>query len=230
MSTPKYTLYSSELCPYAQRARVAALETGFKATEIEIDLTTPREPWYLEINPYGQVPALKLEGEDFVFLESKFVAKYIAELSPKSGLIVDNARDRAHSEFLIHQFDNRVIPAFYKLAYTKDTTKRAEHVAEFDKQLTDFTRYLEKAHASTGAGPFIHGARFTYADLVLGTLLTRLYLAEAFQQGYKLPSRESHPHLARYFEWQDAVLARPSIIATTPDREADTKLASRYVR
>ncbi|KAF9972259.1 hypothetical protein BGZ73_004663 [Actinomortierella ambigua] len=230
MSTPKHTLYSSELCPYAQRARVAILETGFKATEVEIDLSTPREPWYLEINPYGQVPALKLEGEDFVFLESKFVAKYIAELSPKSGLIVDNARDRAHSEFLIHQFDSRVFPAFFKLTYTKDTTKRAENVAELDKQLADFTRFLEKAHPSTGPGPFIHGARFTFADLALGTLLTRLYLAEVFQEGYKLPNRETHPHLARYFEWHDAVVAWPSIVATLPDREADTKLASKYYR
>ncbi|KAG0233003.1 hypothetical protein BGW41_001662 [Actinomortierella wolfii] len=230
MSAPKYTLYSSQLCPYAQRARVAVLETDFKVTEVEIDLATPREPWYLDINPYGQVPALQIEGDDFVLLESKFIAKYIAEKHPESGLIVNNFRDRAHSEFLIHHFDNRVMPAFYKLAYTKDKSKRDENVAEVNKQLADFTRYLSNAHPSTGSGPFIHGAQFTFADLTLGTLLTRFYLAEVFQEGYKLPTRETHPHLARFIDWQEAVLARPSIIATTPDREADTKLASCYLQ
>ncbi|KAG0218216.1 hypothetical protein BGW41_000358, partial [Actinomortierella wolfii] len=186
------------------RARVAVAETGFKAETVNIDLSRPRDPWYLEINPYGQVPALKIEGDDFVILESNIVAKYIAESHPEAGLIVSDPKEKAQTDFLIHQFSNRVFPAWFKLAHTLDKAQRPELEAEFIKQLRDFTRFLEKASQSTGKGPFIHGAKFTFADVSTATLASRFYLAEIHQPGYKLPTRESHPELSRYFDWQDA--------------------------
>ncbi|KAG0270094.1 hypothetical protein DFQ27_000752 [Actinomortierella ambigua] len=229
MSAQKFTLFSSVVCPWAQRARVAIAETGLKAETVEIDLTRPRDPWYLEINPYGQVPALKVEGEDFVILESNIVAKYIAELHPEAGLIVADPKERAQSDFLIHQFSNRVHSVFFKFIHTLDKVKRNELEADFLKQLHDFTRFLEKASQSTGKGPFIHGAKFTFADLSLAPLVSRYFLAERLHPDYKFPNRKSHPELSRFFDWQDAVLARPSVISTTEDKDVLTELSKKYL-
>lgn len=51
MSAPKIILYTNRLCPWAHRAHIALKESGLDFEEVTIDLDTPREPWYLEINP-----------------------------------------------------------------------------------------------------------------------------------------------------------------------------------
>lgn len=51
MSIPKITLYTSHLCPWAHRAHIALRELKLPFEEVLIDLSVPREPWYLEINP-----------------------------------------------------------------------------------------------------------------------------------------------------------------------------------
>lgn len=51
MTVPKITLYTNHRCPWAHRAHIALKELGLDYEEVIIDLDTPREPWYLEINP-----------------------------------------------------------------------------------------------------------------------------------------------------------------------------------
>ncbi|KAG0231699.1 hypothetical protein BGW42_008651 [Actinomortierella wolfii] len=223
MTRQKLTLYQNPKCPYAQRALIALEITKQEAEKVFIDLTVPREEWYLKINPYGQVPALKVEGDDFVILESSIVAQYIAELHPESNLIPTDPKQRAESNYLIHHFSNRLHPAHWKLTYTLDKSVREANSAEFIKQLEIFNEWLSKATQKT-KGPYVHGDQFTLVDLNLAPLLARYFVTEVYQEGYKLPTIESHPHLARYFEWRDAVLSHPAVVATTISKEeiADT--------
>jgi glutathione S-transferase len=51
MAEPQITLYTNHRCPYAHRAHIALEELGLPFEEVIIDLTKPREPWYLKINP-----------------------------------------------------------------------------------------------------------------------------------------------------------------------------------
>lgn len=57
MSSPKIVLYTNHLCPWAHRAHIALKEIGLEYEEVIIDLNTPREPWYLEINPVSDEPS-----------------------------------------------------------------------------------------------------------------------------------------------------------------------------
>ena len=50
-TSPKITLYTNHGCPFAHRAHVVIKELGLEYEQVIIDLTKPREPWYLEINP-----------------------------------------------------------------------------------------------------------------------------------------------------------------------------------
>ena len=85
MASKKLTLYSCKICPFAARAVLAMAETRQAHDKVEIDIMAPRPDWYIkDINPYGQVPALKV-GDDQVILESLFVAEYITDLHPESG-------------------------------------------------------------------------------------------------------------------------------------------------
>jgi len=69
-----------------------------------------------------------------------------------------------------------------------------------------------------GKGPYFLGSRFTFADLALASFLTRVPLVEHFQKdlGFKLPSKEENPRLARFIEWQDAVVKRESVVKHLP--------------
>lgn len=81
----KFVLYANRFCPFAARAVLAMAETKQVHQVINIDLNAPRPDWYLkDINPYGQVPALKVNDKDVV-LESLIVAEYIADLHPEAG-------------------------------------------------------------------------------------------------------------------------------------------------
>jgi glutathionyl-hydroquinone reductase len=51
MASPKIIFYTNPTCPWAHRGYIALKELGLPYEEIVIDLETPREPWYLEVNP-----------------------------------------------------------------------------------------------------------------------------------------------------------------------------------
>lgn len=50
-SPPRITLYTNHGCPYAHRAHITLKELGLDYDEVIIDLSKPREEWYLKINP-----------------------------------------------------------------------------------------------------------------------------------------------------------------------------------
>lgn len=51
MASPKIILYTYHGCPWAHRAHIALKETGLDYEEVIVDISKPREPWYLEVNP-----------------------------------------------------------------------------------------------------------------------------------------------------------------------------------
>lgn len=54
MASPKIILYTNHTCPWAHRAHIALKELGLPYEEVIIDLDTPREEWYLKVNPVWQ--------------------------------------------------------------------------------------------------------------------------------------------------------------------------------
>jgi glutathione S-transferase len=50
-------LYSNKSCPWAQRSRIALLESNVKYEEIEIDLQN-KPDWYAKVNPVTNPTAL----------------------------------------------------------------------------------------------------------------------------------------------------------------------------
>jgi glutathione S-transferase len=55
-NAPKITFYTNHGCPWAHRAHITIKELGLEYEEVIIDLHKPREPWYLEVNPVGNIP------------------------------------------------------------------------------------------------------------------------------------------------------------------------------
>lgn len=56
LPTPEIILYTNHGCPWAHRAHIALAELGLPFQEEIIDLSVPRTPEYLAVNPRGLVP------------------------------------------------------------------------------------------------------------------------------------------------------------------------------
>ncbi|KAF9434569.1 hypothetical protein BGZ76_007797 [Entomortierella beljakovae] len=222
----KLVLYANRFCPFAARATLAMAETKQVHEAVEIDLDSPRPDWFLkDVNPYGQVPALKVDDKDVV-LESLLVAEYISDLNPQARLFPSDSLQRAQTRYLIQHWSSRTQPAQSKATYNTElneaTTKYQEYITELEK----VNSLLLNAHKTTepgldGKGPYFLGSRFTFADLILASLLTRVSLVEHFQGkfGFKFPTGEENPNISRFIEWKDAVISRESVVNKLPSRE-----------
>ncbi|KAG0245904.1 thioredoxin-like protein [Mortierella sp. GBAus27b] len=225
MTVPKFTLYTNKYCPYVARAAIALAETHHEHDKVEIDLTVPRPDWYLkDINPYGQVPALKV-NDDNIILESLIVAEYIAEIHPESELLSNDALQRAQSRYLIQHWGSRTHPAIHKAIVSLDPVESAKLRQDVIVELEKVDVLLRKASGrDESSGPFFLGDKFTYADLALAPFLARLFLISAYQEkgtheAFEASLREN-PKVQRFLTWRDALLKRPSLQnATAPQEE-----------
>ena len=64
------TLYTAKMCPYAQRACIAAALTDMNCRMVEVDLFA-KPAILLKLNPKGQVPVLSWQGS--IVTESEHV-------------------------------------------------------------------------------------------------------------------------------------------------------------
>lgn len=233
MTGQNITFYTSAYCPFAARAAIAFEETQHPKESVEIDLTTARPDWYLrDINPYGQVPVLKVNDEHII-LESLFVAEYLADLHPESGLLPKDALQRAQLRYLIHTYGTHVHTAHFKAAYTSDAEETVKHRAALLVELEKFEKLLTGAHI-TEEGPYFLGKNFTLADLAIAPFLVRFFLVDAYHRVEGAPdfleTKEAKEKLPRFLAWKAAVEARESVQKTTPDLEYIKNVYKKFIK
>jgi glutathione S-transferase len=85
-------LYGFPPSPNTWKVRAVAAQIGVPLDTEFVDLTKPRSPDYLAINPTGRTPTL-VDG-DFILSESNAIMQYLASRPPTS-LWPDDARIRA---------------------------------------------------------------------------------------------------------------------------------------
>lgn len=157
---PKITLYTNHACPWAHRAHIALseLKLDFK-TEI-IDLSTPRTPEYLKINPRGLVPALDYNGT--IITESGIVAQFLVDAHP-SHLVKEShegALQRARIGFFVDAFVSKVQSGWYGLLMAQGVEKEVLATKFVDNVVKELEPLLQDA------APFFGGAkRLTLAEV-----------------------------------------------------------------
>lgn len=72
------------------KVRWVAHELGYEILEQRVPPGEQSKPPYADINPYGQIPAMELDGE--IIIESTAACVILAERHPESGLIPDQER------------------------------------------------------------------------------------------------------------------------------------------
>ncbi|KAG2690386.1 hypothetical protein I3760_09G184100 [Carya illinoinensis] len=178
-------LYSSYICPFAQRVWITR---NFKGLQDEIKLVPlnlgNRPAWYKEkVYPENKVPALEHNGK--IIGESLDLIKYVDNNFGGPSLLLDDPAKREFAEELIAYTDT-----FNKTVFTSfkgDTVKEAGPA--FD--------HLENALHKFDDGPFFLG-QFSLADIAFVPFVERfqIFLSEVF----KYDITAGRPKLAKWIE------------------------------
>lgn len=137
-------LYSFRRCPYAMRARMAIVRTGFQVEHREVILRD-RPAHMMEISPKGTVPVLLLD-DGTVIEESLEIMEYV-----QSWELNKEERDWIHrndEEFKFH-LDR------YKYPNRYENANETEHRDAASKFLLDLNENIPTEHLSDAIFPFV---------------------------------------------------------------------------
>ncbi|KAI0482065.1 glutathione S-transferase domain-containing protein [Xylariaceae sp. FL0804] len=222
-ATPKLTLYTNHGCPWAHRAHIALAELQLPYDEEIVDLTKPRTPEYLQVNPRGLVPSLRIGGGDGdgdgdgggqVLTESAVVAGFLADAFP-SHLTPTAAADdpvgaalaRARLAFFVDAYISKVNGTQFRMGGQMAEDER-EGLAG---QLVDAV--VKEVEPLLGnAAPFFNGSdKLTLAEVLVGPFVLRLL---------SLPHHGVYPRgilddlstrAPNFYRWAEAVSKHPSV-------------------
>lgn len=215
-------LYTSIICPFAQRARIMLELKKLKFELIEIDLSSPRPDWFLRINPLGQVPVI-VHGES-VLNESSIICEYLEDAFEEPRTFSRDPYKRALSRILVDYCNQKFMPALYRLLMNQDREKdaklREEALATW-KFIDEFlTRHNpEGVYLDDDAG-------FSLAEVNIAPFFVRYCLNE-YYRGFSLPEGAEYARVRRF---RDALLAHPAVQTTGLPADDFIKLYYDYSR
>jgi glutathione S-transferase len=123
-----------------------------------------RKPGFLAINPMGKIPAITHKG--VVVTEAAAICAYLADEFPAANLAVPIGDPRRGLYFKWLFFG----PACLEQAIIDRSLKRS--VAEARTlSYGDFDRTLNTVAGAVAPGPYLLGAQFTAADVIIGSTL-----------------------------------------------------------
>ena len=215
--TNELKLISAEVCPFAQRTRLALIEKGLEHELVEVDLRN-KPAWFEEISPYSKVPVL-LHSEHRVW-ESNVINEYVEEAFPEPRLTPQTAAGRALMRIWMAFDDQKFVPATYKVLLVTDDREKRQHYAE---TIVEAFRFMEhEALAKRGGGPWWLGDTLTLADLSIYPHMERLAVLSAYR-GIDMPDE-----CVRLRAWLAAMQERPSVRATSHDNAYHVQAYARY--
>lgn len=195
-------LYCHANSTFSRRVRIALLEKGLDANEIQTTRPERASAGYLALNPYGRIPTL-VDG-NVVLYESSAILEYLEGRFPAPSLVPDDPAGRARVAMLVKLCDLDYTPHAVRIQRPmrldpEDTWDRADMARARDA----CARHYAILGRQLAESEYLVGGRFTWADLA--------YLP--FLHFHDLIDVELPPNLAA---WRERLAARPSARATEP--------------
>lgn len=186
-------LYTSPLCPYAQRVRMALAEKGLEAKEMPIDLRN-KPADFLALSPTGTVPLLIHDGRRI--WDSAVINEYLEEAFPERPLLPESPLQRALARIWVSFADRRLFEPTHHLLVSPDDQRPA--------QLAKEVRFLEAETLARHDGPYLLGEVFSLADIALFPWFEQVIVLQRFRD-FRMPECK------RVLDWSDRIRARASL-------------------
>jgi glutathione S-transferase len=191
------TLYDFPTSGNARKVRLLLAELDLDYEHVPVPRARPRPDWYLELNPFGGVPAIR-DG-DLVLAESQAILRYLATRDGRDDLYPTDPARRARVDWALDAWTTTVFPRIFPLyrslvAETRDEAgKPHPEQADPDRVETElpgaregfelFERFVTDDGTVVGNG-------FTIADCACGPVLLTV-------SGWPIDLETDYPKTAR---------------------------------
>lgn len=205
-------LYIHPNSTYSRRVTIAAHEKGIYEEHIApglqivaMEKLAHRKKEYLAVNPYGRVPALRLDEQRILF-ESNVILEYLEEVFPERALLPADAYERAdvrrHMLLADIEFARHMGTIIFPKRYLPEAKWRRDDMAAAAKMIK---RHFKQLSLELGEGPFLCGDQLTLADVSYAPFLQ-------FREMIEIEIPENIE------AWSARLLERDSAKATVPSQ------------
>lgn len=197
-------LYHYPASTNSLKVRITLLEKGLEFESVVIDLTKKEQknPEYLKIHPFGQVPALDDDG--FIVYDSTIINEYLEDEYPHPALLPEDSENRAIARMMEDYLDNRINPHFVTLIH-----EYRKPEGERDAKL------IGEVHATIGQAMVRVENKLQNREFLAGSfsLADIAYMPDvALIDRYKVPLDPSFTNIPA---WIERLRSRPSYAATS---------------
>ena len=196
-------LYHFPSSTNSRKVRIALLEKGLEFERINVDLTKKEQknPEYLKIHPYGQVPALDDEG--FIVYDSTVINEYLEDEYPYPRLMPEDSEGRARARLMEDFRDNWFNPRFVEIIHEMRKPEGERDAKRIDQAKTEIGNCFDRIEKALEGREYLAGP-FSLADIAF---MANLELLERFQ----IPV---DPKYKNTVAWIERLKKRPSFAAS----------------
>jgi len=157
-------LYTFPPSTNSRKVRIALLEKGLEFERINVDLTKreQKNPDYLKINPFGQVPALDDEG--FVVYDSTVINEYLEDEYPYPPLMPSDSEGRARARMMEDFRDSQFNPYFVHIIQESRKPEAERDTQRIDNAKGEIINAFESTEAELQGKDYLVGG-FSLADV-----------------------------------------------------------------
>jgi glutathione S-transferase len=196
-------LYTFPYSTNSRKVRIALLEKGLEFERINVDLTKreQKNPEYLKIHPFGQVPALDDEG--FIVYDSTIINEYLEDEYPYPALMPEGSEGRARARMMEDFRDTHFNPHFVKLLNEMRKPEAERDAAAIGNAKGEITKCFDRIEKELQGREYLAGP-FSLADIAF---MANFDLLDRFQ----VTVDSNHPNT---MAWIARLKARSSFAAS----------------
>jgi glutathione S-transferase len=197
-------LYTFPPSTNSRKVRIALLEKGLEFERVNVDLSKreQKNPEYLKIHPFGQIPALDDEG--FVIYDSTVINEYLEDEYPYPPLMPGDSEGRARARLMEDFRDTHFNPYFVQILQETRKPEGERDEQRIQNAKAEITKGLDRIESELQDREYLAGP-FSLADV-------------AFMSNLELLDRFSIPVDANKYKRTVALIdrlkARPSFAAS----------------
>jgi len=180
------------------------VERGLEFERINVDLSKreQKNPDYLKIHPFGQIPALDDEG--FIIYDSTVINEYLEDEYPYPSLMPSDSEGRARARLMEDFRDTHFNPYFVHIIQEMRKPEGERDSQRIDNAKAEIIKCFDRIEAELGGKEYLAGP-FSLADV-------------AFMSNIELLDRFGIPVAADIYKnsaaWIARLKARPSFASS----------------
>ena len=196
-------LYTFPPSTNSRKVRIALIEKGLEFERVNVDLSKKEQknPEYLKIHPFGQIPALDDEG--FIVYDSTIINEYLEDEYPYPPLMPQDSEGRARARLMEDFRDGHFNPPFGKIIQEIRKPEAERDAAVISNAKAEITKCFDRIEKELQGKEYLAGP-FSIADIAF---MANLDLLDRFQIALD-------PKYKNSTEWIARLKARSSFAAS----------------